>query len=217
MDAWWSQFKHYLRDSKNVTAWDGAVAEGNFSALLSDFLFSRVGSKYQKNFHFGDQLICNRPAPNITVSGSNYYKQTSQMHRSVEGSALQFPCRNIRSETEQIPGKYCSWCTVLQLQMPFKTRGASIITADIEKEGCCGAGFLLEALIHGRTFNLGESCLGQQGLTAACLPIRAPMQSLLRTTGGRSMGRSRELPGRHSRQMQCNALARKRMGKQLLG
>ncbi len=67
VDAWWSQFKHYLRATKNVTAWDGAVADGNFAALLSDFLFSRVGSKYQKNFHFGDQLVCNRPAPNITV------------------------------------------------------------------------------------------------------------------------------------------------------
>jgi hypothetical protein len=36
--------------------------------LLSDFLFSRLGSKYKNYFHFSGHLVCNAPVPNITVS-----------------------------------------------------------------------------------------------------------------------------------------------------
>ena len=77
MDSWWSQFKSYLAEDKNVTDWRATVEEeegqgmgsaGNFSLHLSGFLFSKAGSKYKKNFLFSGELLCNSPAPEIKVS-----------------------------------------------------------------------------------------------------------------------------------------------------
>jgi hypothetical protein len=87
LDAWWTNFKTYIKEEKNVSDWRTTLVEdpfddldngGNnststtrrrtFPYLLSDFLYSRQGSKYKKNFHFKTNLTCNSPAPPITVS-----------------------------------------------------------------------------------------------------------------------------------------------------
>ena len=71
MDSWWGQFKYYLAEDKNVTDWEDSFLEGNFSRHLSDFLFSKSGSKYKKNFQFTSDLKCNDLAPTILVSPSS--------------------------------------------------------------------------------------------------------------------------------------------------
>ena len=38
-----------------------------FVRYLSDFLFSKSGSKYKANFRFDGNLTCNEPAPPIQV------------------------------------------------------------------------------------------------------------------------------------------------------
>ena len=68
VDSWWVALNDYLASDKNVSDWRDVVTDGTFSALLSDFLFSKAGSKFQKNFHFDRELVCNEPAGNITVS-----------------------------------------------------------------------------------------------------------------------------------------------------
>ena len=92
VDAWWTKFKAYIDEEKNVSDWRSTLAEvdpfdddGNkkrknnttasilqlqptFKFLLSEFLYSRQGSKYKRNFHFDGNLTCNAPAPPIKVS-----------------------------------------------------------------------------------------------------------------------------------------------------
>ena len=77
VDAWWTNFKGYIAEEKNVSDWRSSVfaaenkTEENlkleFPWLLSEFLHSRQGSKYKRNFHFDGNLTCNFPAPPITV------------------------------------------------------------------------------------------------------------------------------------------------------
>ena len=81
IDAWWPNFKTFIAEERNITDWrqtiNGSSANGTevtesdrtkFPMLLSDFLFSRRGSKYKNYFHFAGELVCNAPVPNITVS-----------------------------------------------------------------------------------------------------------------------------------------------------
>ena len=91
MDAWWTNFKTYLAESRNLSDWRSilksfdkteteikspfeAPESGNdsrnrnsFEFLLSQFLFSRHGSKFKRNFRFDGNLTCNQPAPPIKV------------------------------------------------------------------------------------------------------------------------------------------------------
>ena len=76
VDAWWTNFKGYIAEEKNVSDWrstienkteDAEDEQRNFPWLLSEFLHSRQGSKYKRNFHFDGNLTCNFPAPPITV------------------------------------------------------------------------------------------------------------------------------------------------------
>ena len=92
MDAWWTNFKTYLAESKNLSDWRSILKSfgktetevkspfeapesdknsGNrnsFEFLLSQFLFSRHGSKFKRNFRFDGNLTCNQPAPPIKVN-----------------------------------------------------------------------------------------------------------------------------------------------------
>ena len=99
MDAWWTNFKTYIFEARNVSDWrsilprqkaeesfDGATGNNttttlsttlsssskpkdySFEYLLSQFLFSRHGSKFKRNFRFDGNLTCNVPAPPIKVS-----------------------------------------------------------------------------------------------------------------------------------------------------
>ena len=44
------------------------LSDDEFSTYISKYLFSPIGSKYQKNFRFDGKLHCGQPAPPITVS-----------------------------------------------------------------------------------------------------------------------------------------------------
>ena len=74
VDAWWTNFKGYIGEDKGVSDWRTTLqsnrTEKRFEFLLSEFLHSRQGSKYKRNFHFDGNLTCNAPAPQITVKFS---------------------------------------------------------------------------------------------------------------------------------------------------
>ena len=98
MDAWWTNFKTYLAESKNLSDWRSILKSfgkteteikspfeapesdkksGNrnsFEFLLSQFLFSRHGSKFKRNFRFDGNLTCNQPAPPIKVKYDRFKK-----------------------------------------------------------------------------------------------------------------------------------------------
>ena len=92
MDAWWTNFKTYLAESRNLSDWrsilksfdkteteikspfeapqsdNNSRSRSSFEFLLSQFLFSRHGSKFKRNFRFDGNLTCNQPAPPIKVN-----------------------------------------------------------------------------------------------------------------------------------------------------
>ena len=91
LDVWWTVFKDFLGEEKNVSDWRTTLMEEEtedgfdnfenemtttplrssssmFVRYLSDFLFSKSGSKYKANFRFDGNLTCNEPAPPIQVN-----------------------------------------------------------------------------------------------------------------------------------------------------
>ena len=63
---WWPEFLEYM-DRKSIVQWRNMTNE-DFHSILADFLFSKSGSRYQKDFVFEDELKCGSPAPPILVS-----------------------------------------------------------------------------------------------------------------------------------------------------
>ena len=76
---WWTHLKNYLITGKNLTDWREAFEVGEedgdseaFSGYLSDFLFTPEGGVSTNNFRWADggELVCGKPAPNISVRGN---------------------------------------------------------------------------------------------------------------------------------------------------
>jgi len=124
VDAWWTNFKGYIAEEKNVSDWrstienkteDAEDEQRNFPWLLSEFLHSRQGSKYKRNFHFDGNLTCNFPAPPITAS------QFSITYLPFSGPEEHIPGRrtvtklienaNISSHTFSFSKVYAAWET----------------------------------------------------------------------------------------------------------
>ena len=64
---WWTELKDYAREEKNFSDWQDFANERDFDQLLSDFLFSSRGSPFKSNFEWDGELVCNKPAPKISV------------------------------------------------------------------------------------------------------------------------------------------------------
>ena len=69
MNCWWSGFKDYL-NKYDLTLHNVIANSTAFSWHLSKFLFTKDGAKYQEDFKFHGELICNEKAPDILVSSS---------------------------------------------------------------------------------------------------------------------------------------------------
>ena len=67
---WWKDFTTFT-EKREVESWRN-ISNSEFQMLLSDFLFSNTGSKYQKNFHFETELECGSQAPDILVIKINF-------------------------------------------------------------------------------------------------------------------------------------------------
>merc|ERR1719350_1972121 len=64
IDSWWREMKNFALESKNQT-WQDFATEENFPQMLTDFLFSRQGTRSKSDFRFNGTLECGRPAPPI--------------------------------------------------------------------------------------------------------------------------------------------------------
>ena len=60
--------KKYSEEKTNFTNWKDFANPHDFPLILSDFLFSPLGSNFKSNFKFEDELVCNQAAPSIRVS-----------------------------------------------------------------------------------------------------------------------------------------------------
>jgi hypothetical protein len=68
INSWWPPLKEYALEHKNFSSWQELSESSDFSAVLSDFLYSREGSNYKYNFKFDGQLACSKPAPPILAA-----------------------------------------------------------------------------------------------------------------------------------------------------
>ena len=69
MECWWGDFKEFLFIERNISDWKQTLTKPNetFYKDLSDFLFSRRGAKFKRDFKFDGDLKCNIKAPHILV------------------------------------------------------------------------------------------------------------------------------------------------------
>ena len=68
VDSWWTDMKNFARESKNLSSWEDFANDSDFPVMLSDFLFSRQGSRAKANFRFAGSLECGAPAPPILAA-----------------------------------------------------------------------------------------------------------------------------------------------------
>ena len=67
VDSWWSPFKQYINEEKNISI-DQINSTLMFHTLLSDFLFDVSNAKQQFNFKFNGSLRCGEPTPDIRAT-----------------------------------------------------------------------------------------------------------------------------------------------------
>ena len=65
-DCWWESFQSYAQKKYNYTTTD--QLSPHFQSLLSEFLFSQEGAKYESHFKFSKPLVCGLPAPPVLAS-----------------------------------------------------------------------------------------------------------------------------------------------------
>lgn len=68
VNSWANKLQDFslLHMDTNLTS--GNVSDNRFSTILSKFLYSPEGGKYQAHFRFEEKLRCGHPAPPVTVS-----------------------------------------------------------------------------------------------------------------------------------------------------
>ena len=71
-NCWWTHFNTFIQHKTNFSSWKDIDNPDDFPIVLSDFLFSVHGSRFKINFQFSEELLCNKPAPNILVRSLNY-------------------------------------------------------------------------------------------------------------------------------------------------
>ena len=65
-DCWWESFQSYSLKKYNYTTTE--QLSPHFQSLLSEFLFSQEGAKYESHFKFSKPLVCGLPAPPVLAS-----------------------------------------------------------------------------------------------------------------------------------------------------
>jgi len=67
-NCWWTHFNTFIQHKTNFSSWKDIDNPEDFPIVLSDFLFSVHGSRFKINFQFSEELLCNKPAPNILAT-----------------------------------------------------------------------------------------------------------------------------------------------------
>ena len=111
--SWWSHFLDYLHQRTEFPSWRD-LTEADFQLVMSDFLHSKSGSKFQGNFNFESSLECGSPAPRILASSLEL------LYLPFEGPSQHGPARAAIEEllsSSGLPGAisfnkiYLSWET----------------------------------------------------------------------------------------------------------
>ena len=81
VDSWWTEFKQFLSEKYRIVDWkkhllDKYKSTGDkmwnrrFYTLLSEFLFTPVGAKYQETFVLNGTLTCGSPSPEVLATST---------------------------------------------------------------------------------------------------------------------------------------------------
>ena len=86
-ESWWSEIKKYSQEEEKMTNWKQMANSELFPMVMSKFLFSSFGARFQENFKFSGNLTCGQPVPNIKVK-TNF--KTSKHMSSFSPQDLKF-------------------------------------------------------------------------------------------------------------------------------
>lgn len=68
VNSWTNKLQDFSMEHMDTNLMGGNVTDERFRTVLSKFLYSPEGGKYQAHFRFKEKLKCGEPAPPITVS-----------------------------------------------------------------------------------------------------------------------------------------------------
>lgn len=68
VNSWAHKLQDFSMEHMQYNLTSGNVTDLQFSTVLSKFLYSPEGGKYQPHFRFKEKLECGKPAPPVTVS-----------------------------------------------------------------------------------------------------------------------------------------------------
>lgn len=71
VNSWANKLQDFSLQHMDTNLTSGNLTEERFSTILSKFLYSPEGGKYQAHFRFKEKLKCGHPAPPVTVSGKS--------------------------------------------------------------------------------------------------------------------------------------------------
>lgn len=73
VNSWANKLQDFSVKHMDTDLLSGNVTDNRFSTVLSKFLYSPEGGKYQAHFRFKEKLRCGYPAPPITVIIQSYF------------------------------------------------------------------------------------------------------------------------------------------------
>ena len=104
VDGWYPGFKDYVnqhfRQDRPLPS--HPMEEEEFSQLLTQYLFSPSGSRYQPNFQFSSPLVCGQPAPPILVSSLGFvHPKLTGCPGAAHLGAMQW----VKNRVDEMPGE----------------------------------------------------------------------------------------------------------------
>ncbi|XP_043499813.1 patched domain-containing protein 3-like [Polistes fuscatus] len=73
VDSWPEEFANFVQKFYQADLTTNKIKNEDFQRYLSKFLFSRMGGKYQMNFHFDGKLKCGEDAPRILIATIEFF------------------------------------------------------------------------------------------------------------------------------------------------
>ena len=127
VDSWWAEFKKFLLEKYRIVDWKKQLLDKykstgekkkdrSFYALLSEFLFTPVGAKYQENFVLNGTLDCGSPSPEVLATSTTITFNRIEGHQKFTRAKNYvdelIQKRNFSSKVFATSYKYRTWETV---------------------------------------------------------------------------------------------------------
>ena len=127
VDSWWAEFKKFLLEKYRIVDWKKQLLDKykstgekkkdrSFYALLSEFLFTPIGAKYQDHFVLNGTLACGSPSPEVLATSTTITYNRIDGHQEFTRAKNYvdelIQKRNFSSKVFATSYKYRTWETV---------------------------------------------------------------------------------------------------------